>query len=231
MDRLTRKELKTDRFQVETRHVFDYLSEHRQEAIRYGIAAAVVLVVVLGIYLYSRYQKNASYQVLEAALRVYQAPVGSTEPGGYPTRAERDKAAAKAFTGLLGRYASGDEATVARYYLGAMAAYDGRYADAEKYLRAAADAGPSAYASLAKIALAEVYAGQGKVAEAEKLLRSLMDKPTLFVSKEQAAIELARILGPTKPAEARKLLEPLRTDKRSAVSRNALTLWAALPSK
>lgn len=231
MDRLTRKELKTDRFQVETRHVFDYLSEHRREAIRYGILAAVAVVVVLGIYLYGRHQKNVRYQVLEAALRIYQAPVGSTEPGGYPTRAERDKAVTKAFTDLLGRYSSGEEATVARYYLGSMAAYEGRYAEAEKHLRTAAEGGPSAYASLAKLALAEVYAGQGKVSEAEKLLRSLMNKPTLFVSKEQAAIELARILAPAKPAEARKLLEPLRTNKRSAVSRAALTQLAALPSQ
>lgn len=58
-----------------------------------------------------------------------------------------------------------------------------------------------------------------------------MEQPTLFVSREQAAIELARLLGPTKPAEARKLLEPLRTDKRSTVSRAALTQLAALPSQ
>jgi hypothetical protein len=37
-----------------------------------------------------------------------------------------------------------------------------------------------------------------------------MAKPTIFVSKEQAAIMLARYLMPTKPAEARKLLDPLR---------------------
>jgi len=43
----------------------------------------------------------------------------------------------------------------------------------------------------------------------EKTLRELIAKPTIFVSKEQAAITLARYLMPTKPAEARKLLDPL----------------------
>ncbi len=231
MDRLTRKELKTDRFQVETRHVFDYLSEHRTQATRYGIVAAVVLVVVLGFYLFTRHQRNARQQVLHAALRIYQTPIGSGEPGSFPSRVERDQAVTKAFTDLLRRYSSGEEAVVARYYLGTLAAYEGRYADAEKALRQVADSGQTASASLAKVALAEVYAGQGKLADAEKLLRSLMDQPTLFVSREQAAIELARLLAPAKPAEARKLLEPLRTDKRGAVSRTALTNLASIPSK
>ena len=231
MDRLTRKELKTDRFAVEVRHTVSFLTEHRQQVIRYGAVAAVGVVVALGIYLFNRHQKNARHQALEAALRIYQAPIGSPEPGGYPTPAERDKVVVKSFTELLGRYSSGQEAAVAHYYLGAIAVSQGRYADAEKDLRQAADSGHAAYASLAQLALAEVYAGQGKLADAERLLRGLMDKPTLFVSKEQAAIELARLLGPAKPAEARKLLEPLRTEKRSAVSRAALTQLAALPAK
>ena len=41
-----------------------------------------------------------------------------------------------------------------------------------------------------------------------------MDHPTIFVSKEQAAITLARFLARKKPAEARKLLDPLRNQIR-----------------
>jgi hypothetical protein len=60
------------------------------------------------------------------------------------------------------------------------------------------------------------------------LLRALYDKPTVFVSKEQAAIALARAISTTKPAEARKLLEPLRTG-RPAISQTAITLLSQLP--
>ena len=42
------------------------------------------------------------------------------------------------------------------------------------------------------------------------MLRDLIAHPTIFVSKEQATITLARYLAPKKPAEARKLLDPLR---------------------
>lgn len=116
MDRLTRKELKTDRFAVEVSHTVSFLTEHRQQVIRYGVLAALILAVTLGYYLWNRHQKGTRRQALEAALSIYQAPVGSTEPGGYPTVAERDKAVTKAFNDLLGRYSSGEEATIARYY-------------------------------------------------------------------------------------------------------------------
>jgi hypothetical protein len=43
------------------------------------------------------------------------------------------------------------------------------------------------------------------------------------VSKEQAIIALAKLKAKDNPAEARKLLEPLRAEKRSAVSRAAIT--------
>ena len=44
----------------------------------------------------------------------------------------------------------------------------------------------------------------------ERTLRDLIAKPTIFVSKEQATITLARYIMLKRPAEARKLLDPLR---------------------
>lgn len=234
MDRLTRKELKTDRFALEVGNILDYLSVHRREAIRYGAVAAIVLVAAIGIFFYRKHQQGARREALEAALTTYQAEIGQARTAGvlsFPTRAERDKAAGKAFGDLASRYSGSAEAYIARYYAATMAADQGRLAEAEKLFREVADSGGDNYGSLAKLALAEIYASQGKYSEAERLLRSLMTRPSLFVSKEQAAIELARLLTPVKPDEARKLLEPLRTEKRSAVSRTALTLLGNLPPK
>ena len=64
----------------------------------------------------------------------------------------------------------------------------------------------------------------------EKALRDLMAHPTIFVSKEQAAIALARSFMAKKPAEARKLLEPLRTTP-GQVGQIALTMIGELPSQ
>ena len=79
------------------------------------------------------------------------------------------------------------------------------------------------YAALGKLSLAQVYLSAGRNADAEKLLRSLYEKPSVSVSKEQAAIALARAIAVSKPAEARKLLEPLRS-QRPAISQTAITL-------
>ena len=78
--------------------------------------------------------------------------------------------------------------------------------------------------------MAQIYGVSGRVPEAEKILRSLMDHPTIFVSKEEATIALARLIGKTKPDEARKLLEPLRTS-RSAVSQMAVTVMGELSQR
>ena len=71
---------------------------------------------------------------------------------------------------------------------------------------------------------------QGKTDDAEKLLRQLIDKPTMFVSKEQATLDLAQVLAKKNPAEARKLLEPLSASPRTAVSRAAVAAMGTIPA-
>jgi len=233
VDRLTRKELKTDKFALEVGEIFDYLREHQRESTRYGVAAAIVLVLVAGSLSYRRYQHNLREEALNVALRIQEGQVGQAGNEfvpGFPTQAEKDKAVLKAFTDLASKHPGSDEGAIARYYLGTEAANQGKTAEAEKAFRDVIASGNATYGPLAKLCLAEVCAGQGKLAEAEKLVRSLIDKPSALVSKEHATIALARLLAPTRPAEARKLLEPLRT-ARSVVSRAALTALSELPAK
>jgi len=233
VDRLTRKELKTDKFAVEVGEIFEYLREHQRESTRYGVAAAILLVLAAGFLYYRRYQHDLREQTLNAVLRIQDGQVGqagSEFVPGFPTQAEKDKAVLKAFTDLAGKYPGSDEGVIARYYLGTQAANQGKAAEAEKAFREAIDSGNATCGSLASLCLAELYAGQGKLAEAEKLVRALIGKPSALVSKEHATIALARLLAPSRPAEARKLLEPLRT-ARSVISRAALTALSELPAK
>lgn len=233
MDRLTRKELKTDKFALEVGQIFEYLREHQRESTRYGVVAAVVLLLAIGFLSYRRYQHNLREQVLNAALRIQDAQVG--QPGnefipGFPTQAEKDQAVLKAFTDLATKYPGSDEGVIAGYNLGTLAANQGKNAEAEKAFQEVINSGNATYGSLAKLSLADLYAGQGKLPEAEKLVRSVIDKPSVLVSKEHATIALARLLASSRPAEARKLLEPLRT-ARSVISRAALTALSELSSK
>lgn len=233
MARITRKELKSDRFAQEVGHTVDYVSTHRRQVTRYGTIGAVVLVLVLGALSYFRHQSTARQQALMDALRIQQAGVNQAQAGNefmlsYPTQQAKDAAMQKAFSDLYARYPDSEQGMIAKYYLSIMAADAGRMQQAEAGFKVVADGSHKAYASLAKLALAQIYSGENKTSEAEKLLRDLIAYPTVFVSSEQATIELAGVLQKTQPAEAAKLLDPLRRSKRAAVSRAAISAGSGL---
>ena len=112
--------------------------------------------------------------------------------------------------------------------MGCIAAEQGNLRDAEKRFSSVAESGGKKYASLAKLPLGQIYFAEGKNDLGKKTLRSLMDNPTVFVSKDQATIVLAKMLAHTEPAEARKLLDPLRA-KPGPVSQNAIQAYGDLP--
>lgn len=234
MDRITRKELKTDKFALEIGHTVEFFETHRGLVLRYGAIALALILAVVAYYFYTRNQGAQRQRELHAAMQIQDAGIGPPSDNPlipvFPTPEERAKAATKAFTDLATRYPAKDEAWISRYYLGMIAFDQGKVTEAQKILKEVAESGSANYASLAKLSLASLYAATGRLPEAERLLRSVIDKPTLFVSKEQAAIALARLLAKSKPEEARKLLDPLRTE-RSAVSRAAITALAELTGR
>lgn len=233
MDRLTRKELKTDRFALEVGHTVEYIGRHRRQAMIIGGIALVMILLGVGTYFYRQRQHNIRQAELRDALRIYEAAVG---PGSsdfivtFPTQEEKAKAVTKALTRLASQHPGTDEGSIARYYLGVLANNEGSLAEARKTFEEVGESGNKAYASVARLSLAQLYQAQGKTAEAEKLLRSLMEEPTILVSKEQATIALGGLLAASRPEEARKLLEPLRTE-RSAVSRSAISVLSEIPGK
>ena len=234
MDRITRKELKSDKFAQEVSHTFRFLSEHPAEVKKYGAIAAAVLVLAGGLFFYFRYQESARRAALEHALNLDDASVGPQQnpvlgQANFPTQADKDKAIKEAFLNLSSKYHGSQEGAIATLYMGGVAADQGNLAEAEKFYKDAADSAPAAYASVAKMSLAQIYASEGKTADAEKLLRGLIDKPTVFVSKEEATIVLGQLLVHSNPQEARKLLEPLR-GSRTAVSSKAIATLGLIPA-
>lgn len=234
MDRLTRKELKTDRFAVEVQHSVEYVADHRQQVIRWGSVGGVVLVAALAMYFYSQHMHGVRQEALFSAMQIQNANIGPAANEytvTFPSAPERDKAAVKAFTDVAAKYSGSEEGVMAQYYLAMKAADQGNIAEAEKRFKEVADSGQSNISSLAKLALAQIYGSEGKTAEGESLLRWLLDHPTALVSKEQATFALAHLLEATKPQEARKLLEPLRSSSKAPISRAAVTALSNMPQK
>lgn len=233
MDRLTRHELKTDKFVEEVGQTVHFLEEHRQAVIRYGSIALAILILAGAGYAWMRAKKAERQSALAAVLETYNAPVIDPPPAefkAFRTEQEKNEAIVKGCNELIRKYAGSDEAAIATYLLGANAADQGDLASAERYLKEAADRASREYASLAKLSLAQLYELQGRSGEAEKLLRELAAEPTVLVTKEQAELELARVLIRTRPEEARKLVTPY-LNRPGSVGRVSATLLAQIQSR
>jgi predicted negative regulator of RcsB-dependent stress response len=231
VSRITRKELKSDKFALEIEHSITFFEEHQKEITRYGTIALGAAVLIFGFVIYSRHEHSNREQALAAAIRIQEAPVGGASGNGglaFNTQDQKDQETVKAFSDLQSKYSGSTEGEIAGYYLAAIKADQGKIAEAEKLFNEVAQKGNPKYASLSKLSLAQIYFSDGRDAQGEKTLRELIANPTDFVSKEQATISLARAIAAKKPAEARKLLEPLRTQPGN-VSQVALTLIGELP--
>ena len=231
MARITRKELKSDKFAQEVGLTVTFFEEHREEIVRYGMIAAVVGLLVAGYVFYQRHEHVAREEALTKAIQVQEAPVGPSANGGvsFPTQEAKDQEALRVFTDLHSRYGGSEEGEIAEYYLGAIQADQGKLAEAEKSFEEVAKKGDEKYASLARLSMAQIYFADGHANLGEKTLRDLIAKPTIFVSKDQATILLARYLALTNPAEARKLLDPLRT-RPGAVGQVAIQTYGEIVS-
>jgi hypothetical protein len=231
--KLTHKDVKEmvkhDAFREKTMETVEYVSGHRLQIVKYLGAIVAVVLIAGGIWLYRDNQHTQRMNALNDAFKVYNSTVveqGNPPPfasSWFRTKAEQTAAINKAFTGLADKYGGSDEGMIAHYYLALIAGDNGNNAEAEKQFKIVAENASKDYASLAKLSLAQIDKSNGKLEEGRKMLQSVIDNPTLFVTKEQATIELARLLQTDKPDEARKLLEPLRTSPRTGISQAALT--------
>jgi len=228
--RITRKELKSDKFALEVGQTVTFFEEHRDKIFRYGAIALGVAVLIVGWVYYQKHQRAIREEALATAISLQEASIGQPGAKGvnFPTQAAKDELTTKTFSSLATKYSGTTEGEVAQYYLGAIAADGAKMAEAEKHFQEVAQHGDAGFASLAKFSLAQIYFGDGRDAQGEAILRDLIQNPTTLVSKDQATITLAHFLLIKRPAEARKLLDPLKTAT-GTVGRTALSLYGQLP--
>jgi predicted negative regulator of RcsB-dependent stress response len=231
VDKLTRKELKSDKFALEVQHSVEFVSEHRRQMIQWAVPAAALVLIVIGVFWYRSYQHDARQEALHAAEAIQNSQVGPSQSEyvvTFPTSQARETAVNKAWRDLAAKYPGTEEGGIAEFFLGTNASDTGNLPEAAKHFQAAIDSGSSPYASEAKLTLAQIYAAQGKLNDGVKLIQSVIDHPTVMVSKDAAILALADLIKTSDPQRARKLVDPLRTSTRSAVSKAAITLDSTL---
>ena len=234
MDKQEREQLKHDAFVEEVSHSIDYAATHKKQLGLYSGIAIAVVALAGGWWWWSDKQAGERQIALQSALQDQQAAVG---PGSSPfirsfaTQELKDAAIVKSFTEIINKFPSSDEASIGHYYIAVTNADQGKFPEAEKQWQIVVDKGSKEYAALSRYALAQIYAQQGKVPQAEQHYRYLIANPVAVFSKENAQIELAKLIAPTRPDEAKKILEPLRQlSTRSAVSRWAITAFGETKS-
>jgi len=107
VDRLTRKELKSDKFALEVQHSVEYVSGHRNKFALYGGIAIAVVLIIVGVYAYLNHERSVRQQQLHAALLIQNANVGPAQNDymlTFPTQADSQKALTKAFNDVAAKY-------------------------------------------------------------------------------------------------------------------------------
>lgn len=217
VDQQTRQALKRDKFVSTTQHGLDWATENREQAIKYGIAAAAVmaLLIIWAVVYHSRSQAAAA--ALGDAMQTYQTPLANPQqpaPEGIKTfasLADRAKAANAQFTAIADKYGMTPAGKDAEYFAGLTYEDAGQNQQAEDALKKVAGSWDSRLASLGKFALAQLYHNTNRDAQAIDLYNQLSAKPTDAVPYGMSQLTLADLYtSEGKTDEAKKIYASLK---------------------
>jgi hypothetical protein len=222
VDTQTRHALKQDRLVEATRTGVDWFGEHRARVIQAGVAALVLLAMLIaGLVVYNRRSAAADLAFGEA-MDTYNAPLATAgqppTPGEktFSTAAARASAANQQFAQVANQYGLLTPGKTAAYFAGLTAIDMGQAGAGETYLKKVADGSDAPLASLAKLALANLYQQMNRNSEAVVLYNQLIAKPTNTVPADAARLQLASLYDKTNPAEAKKIYAQLKSSKTAA---------------
>ena len=195
------RELQHDKFRDTAGRIFDRVGDRLEgqgRAILYGLAALVLLGVLVGLYVkWSGRKADEARRALGRAIAISIAPVATASPApGAPTPEysnEQDRAqkAIAEFEKVAGKYGDPYQ-TEARYFIGTNLLY----VDREKGINVLSEVSKSSVAeaaTLAKFALAQAKQEDGKYDEAAKLYSELSAQTNAVVTPEVANLHLALV--------------------------------------
>jgi predicted negative regulator of RcsB-dependent stress response len=233
VDTQTRHALKQDGFAKATASSFSWLSENSSGVLRWGLSAAVVLVLVMGGLIFWNLRSGAAERALGVALDTYDAPLAEpgapVQAGEYATARDRSKAANGQFAAVAAQYGWLPQGAKGHYFAGITDQELGQTASAETELKIAAGSYDRNLANLAKLALASVYRETERAGEAIPIYQGLMAKPSETVSTYVAELDLADLYATVgKQDQARALWAKVQdADKEGAAGSIAAQKLAA----
>ena len=212
---ISRRELKTDEVRETLAHGAEAVLSHQQVTLYLGLLAIAVAVGVYGWRQYGDRQAARASLALDAAMKVFNAPVGvPPTPGQITYTEEKNKYtdAEKKFSEVASGYPRTHSGRVAAYYAALSLEKLDKNDEGKKRLRELAGGSEEEMAAVAKFELAGLDERTGQRDEAIKLYQELIAKPALLVPKPVVMLALARCYREKNPSEAAKLYNQIKSD-------------------
>jgi hypothetical protein len=225
VSRLTRQQLKQDRFQTAYEQYEQWAREHFREILWVVGASVLVSGLIIGVKTLRERRDEAANAALGAALDTFHAYVGTAPQGAlgaveqsYPTAEVKYQKALRQFLdianvqGLDAILPKSRAATLALYYSGLCQVQLGNHAVATKTFEQLAGDSHREVASLARFAQAGELVKSRKTAEGVKIYDELAAHPTSTVTRDMALLAKAEALAPSDPARARAVYAQLQKE-------------------
>ena len=216
MDTRTRRALKNDRFAQAAVSSASWIGEHQTSVVRWAITAGVILVLVVGGWIYwglcARRRPTLPWARPWMFIpRRWRNPGAPPEPGVYATAADRAKEANREFVAVAHDFGWLPEGSKAHYFAGVTYVELGQNGLAETELTAASHSWDRNLSNLAKLALAGLYHQTSRDNEAIDLYNQIAAKPSATVSAPVAQLDLADLYASEgKQDQARALWAKVR---------------------
>jgi predicted negative regulator of RcsB-dependent stress response len=232
--KLTRKQLKKDRFVEEVGEAVGIFTTHRNLII--GIAVGVLVLVVAGaaFYRYQQEQDTEARLALQEALGNYYGQVSLNRIPGrvtFATTIAKDEAIRESLTKVSEDFAGRLEGEVARLHLALYEVSDGDLDKGKTMLEGLLDHRNDEVAALARKALADQLQREGKNEEAVPHYQHLVDNPTDMMPRER--VELFGLYDALLATDEQKALELVKSiEERDGAGREiAARMRAGLESR
>jgi hypothetical protein len=212
---IPRKQLKKDEVRETLAQGADVLLSHQQSTIFVVVLAVIVAAGVFGWKTYTERQTVKASAGFDAAMTVFQAPVGTPPTPGEPSYSSDNQKytlAALQFGDVASKYPRTHAGQLARYYAALSYEKIGKTDDAKKSLGDLANSDDQEVAALSQLELAGIDDRTGQDADAVKLYQGLIAKPSVLVPKPVAMMALAQHYGQKNPAEAAKLYAEIKSE-------------------
>ncbi len=213
MAKISRKELKHDRFAEEVGQSVAYVSSHRRQLLLGGGGGIVLLVGLLAWTGYRQTNRLEAHAALQEAIGFYHGKVDTQQQLGgitFPTTIARFRDTREQLEKVIADYPGGEQEIAAGYYLALLDVEQEKREDAKTRLEALASRGEGEYVALVRLALADLYAQEKQQEQASRHYKHLIDHPTRLVPKERSQLAYAHLLSDTDPETAKTLLEEVR---------------------